>query len=98
MKDIRFVVFHEPGPAWARGKSLFEQEGVQDHVQHYRELFAQGKVAMGGPHLDETGGGMMITEFGVSVTEVLAFAQADPAVTSGLLIARVRPWLIGMKK
>jgi len=95
-KDIRFVVFHRPGPKWDPGKSMFEQDGVREHVEHYRELLTQGKLSFGGPHVDEGGGGMMIPAAGVSEEEVRRFAEADPAVRSGLLLAEVRPWLIGM--
>jgi uncharacterized protein YciI len=95
-KDIRFVVFHRPGPRWSASKGMFEQEGVREHVEHYRELLVQGKLSFGGPHLDGGGGGMMIPAAGVPEEEVRRFAEADPAVKSGLLIAEVRPWLIGM--
>jgi uncharacterized protein YciI len=95
-KDTRFVVFHHPGPRWSPDKSMFEQEGVREHVEHYRALLAQGKLSFGGPHLDGRGGGMMIPAAGVSEEEVRHFAESDPAVKSGLLLAEVRPWLIGM--
>jgi uncharacterized protein YciI len=98
MKDIRFTVIHTPGPNWIPGKSLFEQAGVREHVDHYSALLEAGKLALGGPHLDEKGGGMMIPAQGVSAEEVAAFAAADPAVKSGLLAAEVRPWLIGMSQ
>ena len=61
MKDVRFVVFHTPGPQWLAGKTLFDQPGVMEHVGHYRKLLEAGKLALGGPHLDATGGGMMIS-------------------------------------
>ena len=97
-KDIRHVIVHRPGPNWVAGKSLFEQAGVQEHVGHFRQLLADGKLALGGPFLDAAGGGMMIPEPGVSEQELIEFAQADPAVRSGLLTAEVRPWMIGLKK
>jgi uncharacterized protein YciI len=95
-KDIRFVVFHRPGPRWSPDKGMFEQEGVREHVEHYRELLAQGKLSLGGSHPDGVGGGMMIPAAGVPEEEVRSFAETDPAVRSGLLLAEVRPWLIGM--
>lgn len=98
MKDIRYVIIHTPGPKWQPEKSMFEQTGLQDHLEHYRKLYAEGKLALGGPYLDARGGGMMIPETGLSEQEVQAFAQADPAVMSGLLGVDVRPWLVGMKK
>jgi len=96
MKDVRFVVLHMPGPSWQAGKTLLEQPGVMNHVGHYRKLREAGKLAMGGPHVDERGGGMMIPAAGVPQAEIEAFAAEDPAVKSGLLRYEVRPWLVGM--
>ena len=98
MNDIRYVILHAPGPAWVPGKSVFEQDGVREHVAHYRQLHEAGKLALGGPHLDEGGGGMMIPEAGIGEDELRAFAMADPAVKSGLLTVQIRPWMIGMKR
>lgn len=98
MQDIRYVVFHRPGPAWQQGKSMFEQPGVREHVAHYRAWSEAGKLELGGPHLDSLGGGMMIPVAGISEEEVRRFASEDPAVKSGTLLAEVRPWLIGMSK
>jgi uncharacterized protein YciI len=96
MKDVRFVVFHRSGPNWQPGKPLLEQPGVVDHIGHYRKLLEAGKLALGGPHLDDRGGGMMIPAAGVNEADIAAFAADDPAVKSGLLSFEVRPWLIGM--
>lgn len=96
MKDIRFVVFHTSGPRWLPGKTLFEQPEVMEHVGHYKKLLDAGKLALGGPHLDAKGGGMMISSAGVTEQELKAFAAEDPAVKSGLLLFEVRPWLIGL--
>ncbi|WP_201494826.1 YciI family protein [Rubrivivax sp. A210] len=98
MKDVRFVVLHTPGPKWLAGKTLFEQPGVREHVEHYRKFLEAGKLALGGPHLDGMGGGMMIPTAGVSEEEVTKYAAEDPAVKSGVLLAEVRPWLIGMSQ
>ena len=98
MQDIRHVVFHTPGPAWLPGKSMFEQPGVREHVAHYRQWHAAGKLELGGPHLDAAGGGMMIPVAGMSEADVVRFANEDPAVKSGTLVVEVRPWLIGMSK
>jgi len=98
VKDIRFVVVHKPGPNWKTGVPPFEQDGLQQHVEHYRALLARGKLAMGGPYLDGSAGGMMIPEPGVSEDELRAFAAEDPAVKSGLITFEIRTWLVGMAK
>jgi uncharacterized protein YciI len=97
-QDIRFVVFHRPGPAWLPGKSLFEQPVVREHVAHYRQWLDSGKLELGGPHMDAVGGGMMVPAAGITEAEVSRFASEDPAVRSGTLVADVRSWLIGMRK
>lgn len=96
MRDIRYVVFHTPGPRWQPGKGMFEQEGLPAHVAHYRKLLEAGKLVMGGPHVDGKAGGMMIPAAGLEEEEIKAFAAEDPAVKSGVLNAEVRPWLVGM--
>ena len=98
MKDVRYVVLHRPGPLWQAGKVMFEQPGIREHVEHYRALHEAGKLELGGPHLDAQGGGMMIPTAGVDEAEITRFAAEDPAVRSGVLLAEVRPWLIGMSR
>jgi uncharacterized protein YciI len=71
---------------------------VREHVQHYRQWLDAGKLELGGPHLDPAGGGMMVPAAGLSEEEVRRFAGEDPAIKSGMLVAEVRPWLIGMSK
>lgn len=97
-RDIRFVVIHSPGPSWIEDKSIFEQPGLQAHIDHYRKLLEAGKLMAGGPFLDEAGGGMMIPQAGLTEEEITTFAQEDPAVLSGLLTFQVRRWLVGMKQ
>lgn len=96
MPNVRFVVFHTPGPAWQAGVDFREQPGVREHVMHYRQLLEQGKLEIGGPFLIEDAGGMMVTMVGVARDEIEAFAAADPAVQSGLLEFQVRPWYTPM--
>jgi uncharacterized protein YciI len=98
MKDLRFVVIHHAGPGWVPDVPAFEQEGLQAHVDHWRSLLAEGKLALGGPLFGPGAVGMMIPEPGVAREEIEAFAAADPAAKSGLLTFEVRQWLVGMKK
>ena len=97
-RPVRYVVFHKPGPKWKYGVGFREQDGVQEHVQHYLKFHEQGKLELGGPfHLDDAGG-MMIPIKDVSQEEMNAFAAADPAVQSGLLIYEIRLWLTAMEQ
>ena len=103
---IRYVVFHRPGPKWQHGVDFREQEGVREHVGHYLKFHEQGKLELGGPFLLQDTGGMtlapparagVVATKDVSQEELEAFAAADPAVVSGLLLYEVRPWLTAME-
>ncbi len=94
---VRYVVFHKPGPGWLPGVDFREQPGVQEHVKHYLKLSQDGKLAMGGPFLDNSGG-MMIPTADVTFEDIKAFAESDPAVKSGLLIVEIKPWMVVMEK
>jgi uncharacterized protein YciI len=94
--DPHHVVFHRPGPAWRQGVPLFEQDGVRLHAAHYRPWLDGGQLVLGGPFLDDGGGGMMVAAPQVPRDEVLRFALADPTVASGLLTVEVRPWYVAM--
>ena len=89
---MRFVILHTPGDTWQFGVDYREQTGVMDHVKHYQQFHAEGKLALGGPFLLADLGGMMITIPDLSVEEVEAFAAADPAVKAGLLRYEVVAW------
>ncbi len=94
---IRFVIIHKPGPKWQYGVDYRQQDGVNEHVQHYLKLHEQGKLELGGPFLTPDAGGMMVTTKEVSQEEIEAFAATDPAVQSGLLVYEVRPWMTAME-
>jgi uncharacterized protein YciI len=95
--SIRYVVIHTPGPKWQYGLDLREQQGVGEHVQHYLKLHQEGKLELGGPFLLRDAGGMMVATKDVSQQELEAFAAADPAVQSGLLVHEIRPWYTPME-
>jgi hypothetical protein len=57
MQDLRYVVIHTPGPKWKAGAATFEQDGVHEHIAHFRKLLEDGRLALGCPFLDAAGGG-----------------------------------------
>lgn len=89
------MIAHLPGAAWVPGVPFREQPGVELHLGTMRGWLDSGRLVMGGPFLDEAGGGMAIVAF-ASLEDAEAAAHADPAVRAGLLEVQVRPWLMGM--
>lgn len=88
------AVIHAPGPGWVEGTSPFEQPHIDAHVEHYRALLEDGRLAVGGPYLDGPGGMMLLQD--VSREEAEELAAADPAVVAGTLTFEVRSWLTAM--
>ena len=94
--DIRYVIVHRPGPSWKAGVDFREQPGVMQHVEYYMGVKERGKLALGGPFLDNTGG-MMISTPGLSADEAFQIAAADPTVKSGLVTFEVWPWYVAVR-
>lgn len=86
-----FVLMHAPGPGWDHAKGFAEQPGVQHHIGYMKPIFDAGKIVLGGPFLDNSGG-MMILDV-ATLEEATAIAVADPTVKAGLLMVTVRPWM-----
>jgi hypothetical protein len=86
LRSIRYVVFHKPGPQWEHGVDFREQDGVNEHVQHYLKLHKQGKLELGGPFLLQDSGGMMVATKEVSQQNSMLLLQMtlpyDPACSS----------------
>jgi uncharacterized protein YciI len=76
---------------------MFDQPGLQSHIDYYRALLETGQLGAGGPFLDGDGGGMMIARPGMALEDLVAFAEDDPAVRSGLLRVVIRPWMPAMR-
>jgi uncharacterized protein YciI len=86
-----FVLTHAPGPNWDHAKGFREQPGVEAHLGYMSGYADKGRIVMGGPFLDNSGG-MMIFDV-ATLDDARAIAEADPTVKSGLLTVTVKPWL-----
>jgi uncharacterized protein YciI len=98
IQNIRYVVFHTPGPVWQEGVDFREQPGISDHYDHFHKFFEDEKLELGGPFLLPDLGGMMVASKDVPMEEIIAFAAQDPAVQSGVLEYEVRPWHTAMDR
>lgn len=89
------LIEHTPGPRWEVGVGFGDQPGVEHHLATMRGWLDSGRLVMGGPFVDDEGGGTAVVRFD-TLAEADAAAQADRAVVEGLLQARTRPWRVGM--
>jgi uncharacterized protein YciI len=86
-----FVVIYTPGPAWLPGKSVSEQPFYREHGRFMQQLFfADKRLIMGGPFLDNQGG--------LGILDVASVAQAreivahDPFVQARVVEPHLHPW------
>ena len=91
---ILYVFFHSPGPRWQPGVGFRDQPGVERHVSYMADQLEAGRLAIGGPFLDDSGGMMALRA--ESPEAALAIAEADPTVQDGLLLVQVKPWMVAM--
>lgn len=86
-----FAILYRPGPSWKAGLPLAAQD-LADHAAYIRECAATGAVAVAGPLLDDTGGGLVIVR-AEGVAQAKDVADADPAVAKGVFVATIYGWL-----
>ena len=91
-----FVLMHSPGPAWDHAKGFRDQLGIAQHVGYMSGFADKGRIVLGGPFLDDSGG-MMIFDV-PTLDAARAIAEADPTVKSGLLAVKVKPWLAALAR
>ena len=93
---LYYVLFHSPGEKWANGVPFNQQPGVMDHVGYMAGFLESGKLFVGGPFLDDSGGMMVLSAESQEAAEEIA--KADPSVQQGLLTVTVKPWLVAMQQ
>ncbi|MDQ2715242.1 MAG: YciI family protein [Chloroflexota bacterium] len=85
-----FVVIYTPGPAWLPGKSAIEQPVFREHRRYMYQFFADKRVLMGGPFLDNQGGlGIIDVTTEAQAQEIVAH---DPAVLANVFHPHVHAW------
>jgi len=93
-----YAIIYEPGPKWVKGRTIFDQD-LQEHGEYMQKLLDEGKLELGGPFSDSSGGMAIIVVN--SKDEASAILKADPSIVKGVFTAKIRPWYIvfrGTKK
>lgn len=88
-----YVVTYSPGAAW-QGSSVNDQPGVQAHIDYIEQMHKKGLVLMDGLLTDEPGEMVLLRTS--SLADAQDFAEADPAVSSGVLVPRISGWRVRM--
>lgn len=89
-----FVLLHQPGPALADGRSVFEHPDFGEHVAFLHRLAQAGLLVAAGPLLGQPGSGMAVLR-ATPDTDVKRLATEDDlSVARGLLSVQVVPWSV----
>jgi uncharacterized protein YciI len=92
----KMVQFHmallKRGPKWTANENAEIKRLKQQHVDYVTSLLESGKVVIAGPLTDggETAGVFVFRA--QSAEEAKTWAEADPTVASGFVIAEMHPW------
>jgi hypothetical protein len=84
-----FAILYDRGANWIEGRRLKDQP-LREHLDYLLGLHKTGKVTMGGPYADETGGLVLVTAGDIDEAERIA--ANDPAVVAGTLKAQAKAW------
>jgi uncharacterized protein YciI len=85
-----YALIYAPGPQWLAGRPVTEQN-LGPHRAYMAELYARGRVLLGGPFLDDAGGGVALLR-AKGRDEATALLAADPAIREGVFTGVVRRW------
>jgi uncharacterized protein YciI len=82
---MRYVALIGRGPRWIADKPVWEQgRPIQEHLAAMRDRYDEGRLLLGGPFTDPSGG--------IAVLDVedeaaaVALMEADPGVRAGVLV------------
>ena len=84
-----YIAYYQPGPNWLEGKPLRDQP-LKTHVDYLIELHRNGRVIMGGPFGDGSGG--LVVFAADDIVDVNDVVSRDPAIAAGILVASVKHW------
>jgi uncharacterized protein YciI len=95
LPDVRAILRYEPGPNFDLERTYREQREIGSHLAFLGELRERGRIALGGPLLDDTEqDGIYMGMPGLDGEALLVALQRDPAVGAGLLVPSTRDWVV----
>lgn len=94
--EHKLIQFHmailKKGPKWSATRTKETEQMHQAHMEYALSLLESGKAIAAGPLTDDGEIRGIYIFRAPSAEEAKAWVNADPAVTSGHLIAEMHPW------
>jgi len=98
-EEHKLVQFHmavlRKGPQWSVMTSAERDKKLEEHVANVVSLLDSGRMVMAGPFVDSRDSGDIAGIFvfrATSAEEAESWANADPAVKAGMMVAEMHPW------
>ena len=90
-----FTLIYSPGSNWRKGEN-WDTQNLMAHGQYMSELLVKGKLVLGGPFDDGTGGQSVLAVD--SMEEAEQIVEHDPAIIENVFEVRIKPWYIAFEK
>lgn len=87
-----FAAVVKPGPAWLEAQAAARRPDMSRHLAYTAQLRSEGKLVIGGPFGDGTGG--LLVYRAASLEDARSFLENDPAVIEKFFDAELHPWLV----
>ena len=84
-----FLLLFRPGPAWAEGKPMAQQQ-LKAHGAYHATLVRENRAVAAGGYVGIDGGMAIVRA--ADWAEAQAILAADPAILNGVFSAEVRQW------
>ena len=92
----KLIQFHmailKKGPQWGVMKSGERDKKLEEHVANVVSLLDSGRMVMAGPFIDHGDIAGIFVFRATSAAEAKSWADADPAVKAGMMVAEMHPW------
>jgi uncharacterized protein YciI len=93
LKLVQFqMALLRKGPKWSAEQTKETMQLHQEHVAYVTSLLESGKAMIAGPLSDETDLRGLYIFRSQSADDAKAWAENDPAVKAGRLVAEMHPW------
>ena len=87
-----YAALVKPGPVWRESQKSGQRLDMSRHFAYVMKMREQGKLVMGGPFADGSGG--LIVYRAASMDEAKTLVENDPAVIEKVFDPEIHPWSV----
>jgi uncharacterized protein YciI len=95
-RGVTFTVIYRRGAGWDAKGPFRDQPGISGHARFLSDQLASGRLRLGGPFADDTGGVALYDADDASALD--AILQTDPTIVSGLMDFEMHPTIVALER